>query len=282
MKCFYHSADLDGHCSGAIVKYMQPDCEMIGINYGQEFPWGRIKKDETIFMVDFTLQPFEQMETLAVMNTLIWIDHHKTEIDEALKRGFSTPGIQRVGIGACALVWEWLQGPIGDPMPEAVRLLAEYDVWNHGDIQTLPFQYGFRMFKDTRPDNQGLWETFFRTNGAAVDSVVKTGKTILDYEQSQNEKFCRAYSFDTELNGLKAIACNRGFTNSKLFDSVWDENQYDLMVTFVRLKPPAHKWTVSLYSTKPEVDCGVIARQFGGGGHQGAGGFQCEQLPFNH
>jgi nanoRNase/pAp phosphatase (c-di-AMP/oligoRNAs hydrolase) len=38
--------------------------------------------------------------------------------------------------------------------------------------------------------------------------------------------------------------------------------------------------TVSLYSTKPEIDCGEIARTFGGGGHKGAAGFQCTELPF--
>ena len=38
MKCFYHSADLDGQCSGAIVKLARPDCELVGIDYGDPFP----------------------------------------------------------------------------------------------------------------------------------------------------------------------------------------------------------------------------------------------------
>ncbi len=284
MKCFYHSADLDGHCSGAIVKKFNPACEMIGINYGQEFPWEKIKDGETVFLVDFTLQPFEQMERLDGMCALIWIDHHKTEIEEAFNRGFGTLGIQRVGIGACALVWEWFTRPHEeeDPLPEAVRLLAEYDVWNHSDPKTLPFQYGFRMNEDTRPDNQVFWDDYLDGSFTATDYAADIGKTILKYEEGQNAKFCRAYAFETELNGLKAICCNRGFTNSKVFDSVWDQKKYDLMLTFVRLKPPANKWTVSLYSTKPGVDCGVIARQHGGGGHVGAAGFQCEVLPFRY
>jgi hypothetical protein len=43
MICFYHSADLDGHCSGAIIKKVHPECELIGINYGDEFPWDKVK-----------------------------------------------------------------------------------------------------------------------------------------------------------------------------------------------------------------------------------------------
>lgn len=294
MKCFYHSADLDGHCSGAIVKAAYPECVMIGINYGQDFPWDTIDVNETVYMVDFTLQPFDQMERLAGTCNLIWIDHHKTEVEEAQKRGFNCDGIQRIGIGACALTWEYLYHDLQvDRVPSmAVQLLAEYDVWNHTNSKTLPFQYGFRMHEDTFPDNQRLWKRFLFTD-TRVDDVVEIGEKILEYERRKNEKFCRAYAFPTNLFipplssaneqfVYSAIACNRGFTNSKVFDSVWNEEKYDLMITFVRLKPPTYKWTVSLYSTKNNIDCGNIARMFGGGGHKGAAGFQCETLPFKY
>lgn len=35
--CFYHKADLDGVCSGAIVKHFVPDVELYGFDYGEEF-----------------------------------------------------------------------------------------------------------------------------------------------------------------------------------------------------------------------------------------------------
>lgn len=278
MKCFYHSADLDGHASGAIVEYAIPYCVTVGINYGQAFPFYMIEPDELVFMVDFTLQPFEQMEQLDRLCELVWIDHHKTEMEEAEKRGFNPKGIRRMGMGACALVWEHLRK---DPMPEAVRLLAEYDVWNHSDPRTLPFQYGFRFFENTYPDNQELWETFFVDN-RRVDEVVQLGTTLLTYEDRQNEKYCKAYAFETNLDSLKAICVNKGMASSKLFDSIYDPGKHDLMIAFCRMKPPASQWTVSLYSTKEAIDCGHIARQFGGGGHKGAAGFQCDTLPFEY
>lgn len=290
MKCFYHSADLDGHCSGAIVKDFHQECEMIGINYGQEFPWESIQPGEKVYVVDFSLQPFEEMTRLDLLCDLIWIDHHKSVIEEANRRKFETGGIRVIGIGACELVWNYLRPQAREP--DAVRMLSEYDVWDHSDPRTLPFQYGFRLFEDTRPDNQELWQEFLKSD-AKVPEVVKIGKTIMEYEKSQNKKFCRAYTFETELalppagnsnvgQVYRAVCCNRGFTNSKLFDSVWDPEKYDLMITFCRLKLPQKLWTVSLYSTRPDIDCGQIARIFDGGGHKGAAGFQCEQLPFEH
>ena len=283
MKCFFHSADLDGHCSGAIVKHKHPECEMIAINYGQEFPWDSIIPGETVYMVDFTLQPFEQMERLAKTCELVWIDHHKTEIEESERLNFHPPGIRRMGVGACALVWENLH-PF-TPVPEAVRLLAEYDVWNHTDPRTLPFQYGFRFFEDTSPDHQELWQPFFGSmSSQKVEEVCTTGNILLVYEERQNAKICRAFAFETILvtpfGDFRAICCNRGFTNSKLFDSVYDPEAHEVMITFCRLKPPAHMWKVSLYSARDDVDCGAIAKVWGGGGHKGAAGFQCKNLPF--
>jgi len=45
VKAFYHSSDFDGHCSGAIIKRVYPDAILYPINYGTEFPFGDIKKD---------------------------------------------------------------------------------------------------------------------------------------------------------------------------------------------------------------------------------------------
>ena len=285
MKCFYHSADLDGHASGAIIRHAYPQCELIGINYGQDFPFDEIKKGELVFMVDFSLQPFDGMLKLADSCDLVWIDHHKTAMNEAAQHGFNPDGLRRDGIGACALVWEHLHPSMA--IPEAIHLLAEYDVWDHSDDKTLPFQYGFRFFEDTLPDNQALWKSFLETKTPGlVYDVCNTGDILLKNLQRENAKFCRAYAFETtfciDQRTYSAVCANRGFTNSKLFDSVFDPSAHDLMITFCRRKLPAYQWTVSLYSTKDDVDCGQIAKEFGGGGHKGAAGFQCASLPFEH
>lgn len=277
MKCLYHSADLDGHCSGAIIKNLHPECEMIGINYGQDFPWKKIEQGEQVFMVDFGLQPFSDMHRLSSICELHWIDHHKSAIADAIASDFRVSGLCNVEYAGCELTWQYVNSY--RPQPKAVRLLGRYDVWDHSEAETLPFQYGARTEKDTLPENQEFWNKLF-TDNSYCDQLVEKGRLILDYEASQNTKFCKAYAFETELFGHKGICANRGFCNSKLFDSVYDPERHDLMISFSRLKPPAGKWTVSLYSTKDNVDCSVLAKQLGGGGHKGAAGFQCEELPF--
>lgn len=276
MKCFYHSADFDGMCSGAIVKKRFPQCEMIGINYGQKFPWESIKKNEIVYMVDFGLQPFEDMIELNKISQLFWIDHHKTSVENSTKYNFKANSLHKLKIGeaGCELTWDYMFPH--KTMPLFVHLLGRYDVWDHENVENvLEFQYGMRIILDTLPDNQQFWNSLY--NPKIVESIIENGKLILQYEHVTNAKFCNTYAFDCVFCDMTCIAVNKGFTNSQVFDSVYDSTKHDMMLTFSYL-PKIKKWTVSLYSDKPNVDCSSIAKIFGGGGHKGAAGFQIDDI----
>lgn len=87
MKCFYH-VDSDGFCSGFWVKkfcdnhnveYNSNDFRMI--NYGWNFPFQDIKKDELVWIVDFSIPPEDMTKLLSITKNVIWIDHHVTAIN---------------------------------------------------------------------------------------------------------------------------------------------------------------------------------------------------------
>lgn len=300
----YHSADLDGKCSAAIVLHYEKqrwnrDCELYGINYGDPFPWGKIVAGRRVYMVDFSLQPFEpDMPKLAGMCEFIWVDHHKSTLEEFEKYHQPLAGMNKVKLGraGCELTWELLYGRPDDgtagtnyeaaKMPHAVMLLGRYDVydekctivpWSH----ILAFQYGMRL-KDNDPHSPD-WLTLFGDDGieAEVDmlkAITVGGHSILAYEARQNEIAMSACGFETKFEGLFALACNRGPTNSKLFESQWNPTKHDLMIAFYWSR--RGEWKVGLYTTKDEIDCGALAKRHGGGGHPGAAGFQCAELPF--
>lgn len=276
-KVYYHSVDCDGVASAAIINHFIKGAEFIGINYGQPFPWDSIQKDETVFMVDFSLQPFEDMVRLNDLADLIWIDHHKSAIEsyEAAKKENSSlniKGIQRIGLGACAFVWEWFDRR---DLPETIRYLAEYDVWKHDDPDTVPFQYGIQTYDlASDPLNPG-WCWMLNPGYDNIERVLEKGRVILSYIKKDNARKIKTLAFEHEVDGLKVIAANFGPSSSKIFDSVWDPEKYDAMMLF-----SWHKihWTVSLYSDKKYIDVSVIAKNRGGGGHKGAAGFQIQSL----
>jgi hypothetical protein len=291
---FYHSADLDGKCSAAIVlRYEKQcwnrDCELFGINYGDPFPWEKITPSRRVYMVDFSLQPYPEMFKLAMMTRdFHWIDHHKSVLPDTEKHGW--PICYRAfeeGKAGCELTWSYLyQDSEAVPMPHAVLLLGRYDVWDEKCTTTpwshiLAFQYGMRL-KDNDPRSLD-WLTLFGDNGIEaevemVKAITVGGHSILAYEATQNEIAMSACGFVTEFEGLRALACNRGPTNSKLFESQWDPEKHDVMLSFYWSR--RGEWKLGLYTTKPGIDCGALCKKYGGGGHPKAAGCQCKELPF--
>lgn len=279
--CLYHSSDLDGKCSAAIVYLAeQKNVELVGVVHDAPIPWDKIS-GYPVVMVDFSYYYMDMYEIQSKARAFTWIDHHKTAIDECRFHNFQAIGIQEVGRAACELAWEFYYS--GRPVPVAVTLLGRYDVRDeHNQIygweeMILPFQMGMRN-QHHEPTDQ-IWRELLFSDDALkiVPQLISEGRGILQYQRQENAKYVVAFSFETYLQEFRAIACNKGLTNSMLFDSVYDPAKHDLMITFCHTRKC---WNVSLYSTKPEIDCGLIAKRFGGGGHKGAAGFHCDILPF--
>jgi oligoribonuclease NrnB/cAMP/cGMP phosphodiesterase (DHH superfamily) len=135
MICIYHSKDLDGWTSAAIVKSKYIDAKLIGYNYGGHLP--EIKDGEPIIIVDVCFS-MEYMEKLARKSrwNLKWIDHHISQIKEY--KNFIGDGEtfmnailpqQDENVAACELTWRHFYPNI--PIPEAIRLLGRYDCFGH-------------------------------------------------------------------------------------------------------------------------------------------------------
>jgi len=267
MITFYHSADLDGFASGAIVKHKYPETEFYYINYGDEFPWHLLEGHDNAFMVDFSLPPEDMLRLIETID-LVWIDHHETAIEDAEKFGYQCKGIQKIGIAGCELTWEYLFPDIG--MPFAIHLLGRYDVFDlKKDV--VPFQYYMKSLGDTRPDRHNVWGDVLSGGYKFIQKALLKGRKIEEERTRADAEYCKAYSFETTFDGYKTIAINKGFTGSKIFDSVWDNTKYDIMLVFNWGKK-GH-WKVSLYSDRDDVHVGDIAKRYGGGGHKGAAGF---------
>lgn len=271
--CFYHKADLDGHCSGAIVRKMFPTCVLVGVDYGDRIKDFDIKDFDTIVIVDFSF-PREDMIQINKSHTVIWIDHHKSAIETMTD--LDIRGKREIGKAGCELAWEHFFP--NDVMPLAVKLLGRYDVWDQQDERVLPFQYGLRTFEDTRPDNV-IWKDLLLGTLRGYDKlsvngrIVEIGTLILDCERKQFEMYAKTAAFVAEVYGYNAIVINRLMCNSTIFDSVFDPKNHDFMVLFGKRK--SGEWKYSFYAPKgSSVDMSKIAKIVSpsGGGHAGAAG----------
>lgn len=272
MKCFYHKADPDGKCSGAIVKMAHPDVQLIPYNYGDKFPWESIKPGEPVFMVDVSLQP-EEMNRLNGISDLTWIDHHTSAIS-AIDPDIG--GLRRVGSAGCELTWEFLNG--SEEVPLAVTYIGRYDVWDKSDEKLwkeklVPLTMGLRG-QNISPDNLPFWENLF-SKPEIIEKLIQAGKVILGYQKEQSKSHGDESYYEGTFAGKKAIFGNAG-RGSESFEGFFDPAKHDLMVSYSHTKDK--QWRVSLYSAK--VDVAELAKKYGGGGHKGASGFIAKDLSF--
>lgn len=158
--------------------------------------------------------------------------------------------------------------------PEGVRLLGEYDTWRNSDSarwnsKIMPFQYGMKMLcssPETFPSS--LFEDNY------VDSIIEKGDTILEYQAEIDKLNCKKNAFEVNFKGLRAICLNGNNFSSNAFKSVYKPERHDLMMC---LQHNGMFWTVSIYTTNPDIDCSALAKSLGGGGHRAAAGFQIKK-----
>lgn len=274
--CFYHRGDLDGKCSAAVVKRAFPDTTFMGVDYNEAFPFSA-DVGEGVVMVDFGIQPMSDMVRYAADlkskgKAFTWIDHHKTAMEEAEKADFNPMGLRRIGSAACELCWEYFFK--NEPMPEGVKLLGRYDVFDLKDPRTVSFQFGMRGEPTQLTDP--IWNHVLSSPELFILETCYKGMTIKKYQDKQNLGLAKQVCFEMDFEGMKTLAAN-AHGNSMFFDGLEKSDAIEALCLF---HYENGTWVCSLYGIKEGTDVSVAAKKYGGGGHAKAAGFSCAELPF--
>ena len=235
-------------------------------------------KNVLVFMLDFSIQPYNKFKEFAqVPEYLVWIDHHKTAIEEYKKDPFSAETYLKEGIGACASVYEYFYK--NQKLPLWLELIANYDVWrfpylNHHHYLIAYMKHYEKEFSQLSDREWRKLEQIKEMQDFYYHTYLKVGKYFFENWLKEKINIIDSIGFEKELWGHKCICVNGKGFNSLPFERHPKYRNYDIWVTFFYLGND--KWTVSLYSEK--VNVGEIAKKYGGGGHAEAAGFQCSTI----
>lgn len=282
-----HHVDPDGYCASGIVRYFteKENSETYGMNYGYKIPWNKIKRARKVYMVDFSLPPHEmaKIRDMVGYENFVWIDHHKTVIEDIEKSGQKIKGLRRIGDSGCELTWEWFTE---QPMPKAVRMIGRYDVWdiNYTNFDEhivkedlFPFVTGIK-YHDPDGDSDMFWFKLFEDE-EYCDKVIEEGRICYNFQTTLYTRYCKSHSFDMEWENHRFLVVNALNCNSQMFESKFNHDDYDAVMAYGYTNK---NWSVSMYTDKPGIDVGALAHKYGGGGHKMACGFMCIKLPFEH
>jgi oligoribonuclease NrnB/cAMP/cGMP phosphodiesterase (DHH superfamily) len=275
IKCFHHT-DLDGHCSGAIVKHFLSEAKLYPLDYEDNFDFNLVSKDDTVYMIDVSLSVEEMKKLKESVYMFIFIDHHKARILELDNNNVELYGLQdwKSGNAACYLTWEFFSDK---KVPKFIDLISRYDTWRHNE-NVLNFYYGVSIYPTDPSDKDcilfnlledvDLYDTGELSN--SVLNIIEKGSTISKYIESVNKNIISKTAYVKEFEGLRFLVINYQ-SNSKVFDSIYDKNKHDGMIVYYYT---GYVWKYSLYNnTDSEIDLSPIAIKYGGGGHMHACGF---------
>jgi oligoribonuclease NrnB/cAMP/cGMP phosphodiesterase (DHH superfamily) len=295
----YHHNDADGQAAAAVVLYaLELDLLADGdgvtlheldykdgdaVNFALD-----VAEDEHVVIVDVSFKPPKFKELMQRTKYVTWCDHHRTTENYDYARedvphvyGQRIDGLRDFAThGRCGaeLAWEYFMQ--GIRVPPALALLGDYDAWRMMDpLMCLPFYEGLKL-QDTNPEGT-LWRVLMTESpdgerlGERAKGIIEHGHTAIKYRDAYCEKMRSNFGNMVKWEGLNCYACNIFMFGSKGFGELMD--LFDVCISYVR-NDKTGQWNVSLYSQKKDV--GVIAKEYGGGGHAGAAGFTCDRLPW--
>ncbi len=268
--CLYHN-DTDGRCSAAIVRRaLGTDVLLRAMDYEfRSVPWEDLETAGKVVIVDFAL-PLEDMRRISDTAELIWIDHHKSAIEELAVMS-DLPGRRSTHEAACVLTWQEFFPD--QPIPDAVKYVGDRDIWRMALEETPAFGEGLFQ-EDTRPANDVLWQPLLDGDRELVRKLIEHGK-ILHQARLRNiwRRVAREGS-EVQFEGHKTLVINdRGSGELGVYSR---QRGYEIAYCYIDRYHEGKLITrVTLFSS--QVDVSEIARKFGGGGHPGAAGFSFER-----
>lgn len=278
------------------------------------------KNYNTIFFVDYSISTVENalfMKNLNEEKDVIWIDHHKSSIDmiEKMPDLSQIGGYRVIGISGTGLSWIYalshlaldisgikdydleaivarieqisdtytsVSKDMGNVFlrklmcPKTLHLINRWDIWDI-DYRIIDFNYGLDI---SGPED--LLSVFiseeidFQTQAKAINDGAKIRRYIRKEDNENCDK--NGFQFTIDYNGKKysGFALNTNHYRSLTFGDRMDK--YDICMPF---SYNGKCWRYSMYTIKKGIDCSIIAKCFGGGGHEQAAGFSTDSLIIN-
>jgi oligoribonuclease NrnB/cAMP/cGMP phosphodiesterase (DHH superfamily) len=248
--------------------------KFIPMDYSYEFPHDTIEKNETIWIVDFSIPPEDMKKLLKTTEDVNWVDHHKSSLEKYKDFGSDIKGVRDISDAGCVLTWKLLFPK--EEVPRFIALIGDRDTWAHklGD-DTVNFHAGLQAY-NTNPSGHMVWYLLIE-NAEFLKTVIKNGVIIERYRKQYYKEYLEALGFEAEFEGHKVLALNVARMGSEAFGGDKAMEKWDILMPFY-YDGNTKTFTVSLYSKK--LDVSKIAMKYGGGGHKGAAGFTTKKLPF--
>lgn len=264
--CIYHAHCADGFTSAWILhrRYMGHIDFHPGV---YQDPPPDVRGRDVIF-VDFSYKRPVMERILQEATQVFILDHHKTAIDDLQGLPFTEAifDTERSGAG---ITWEWAFP--SSVMPALVQYVQDRDLWRFElyrsrDVNACIFSFDYTF------EN---WDYLDRAIADCFGDVVREGAAIERKHHKDVAELVKVTMRTMDIGGYAIPVANVPYTLTSDAGHLMAHRGFPFAVCY--WDTPEGR-VFSLRSTHTGHDVGVIAAQYGGGGHRHAAGFR---IPFD-
>lgn len=265
----YHGGGcFDGFCAAWVMAKAFPAAEFVAAKYGEPPPHHSRLSGKAVYIVDFSYKRDVLADMAQVCNRITVLDHHKTA--QAELSGLTLSGLSvtfDMGKSGGRLAWEYVRDAADSqfracPVPWLVEYTEDRDLWRWA----LPNSRAINAALRTYPMEFAEWDRLALIDPA---SLVPEGEAVLRAERVVVEQHVRN-AREIELAGHKIKAVNATTLFSEIAGELAESAPFG--ACYFDRGDGKRQW--SLRSRDGGVDVSEVAKQFGGGGHRNAAGFE--------
>jgi hypothetical protein len=270
-----------------IADFMPDAFRFIPITYGEEFDFsGDFDKDSIVVITDYSFPPEVLHSLYNRVGALFICDHHKSFIESYgnfLTENDITPflyGILSDKSSGCVLSWGYFIGE--KPLPEAIKLIGERDIWKNNDKlrwedKVTPFFYYMQAQElDIAAEGvRALWENLLFSAEVKLSPMIETGGYIYKYLKILGRESAKAI-YPAVLDNHNILCLNASGNTQLAFEAHWDYNEVDATLSFTF---KGNGWALSIRTIKPYIDVTRDFPSLAAKGHKYAAGGFLSQMP---
>lgn len=264
----YYHPDLDGTTAAAVVKKKEllllPTLSIVCKKFHHGQPIQDPPRAITTYAVDSTLSQADYDLLVRRSQTVFWIDHHRTNYKDVIKRRDADVFVLSDEHAACRLAWDFLFPANPPPLP--VLLADDYDLWKFemGDFT----RYFEALFEVELNDVDLMCDLLEK--GVDTQAIVSRGRDYYNARMKAVEQAAKK-GYERWLGDYKIYLVNHTAHVSELGHFILDLG-YDIAWMWAYRFISGRLYIVN-HLRSERVNVAEIAKRYGGGGLPAAAGF---------
>jgi oligoribonuclease NrnB/cAMP/cGMP phosphodiesterase (DHH superfamily) len=136
--------------------------------------------------------------------------------------------------------------------------------------------------QDLDPRDYENMKRYLKDHSDLLKDILDKGRIIREATNREYKSYVKSYGRTIKFKGVDCVVINRGSADNKAFELAAKDIKHDLRISYI--KGIDGLYTVSLRTDKgnKNIDCSNVAGSYGGGGHEDAAGFKCEDIIFRN